>query len=85
LTAEEAASEQGASANRLPQNYVEEISRRVDCNRPLGTLYEYIFFPNKDSVDSLGPYLKYMKSDNHLKLILHLYYEGNILHKKYHL
>jgi hypothetical protein len=75
LTAEEAASEQGASANRLPKNYVEEISRRVNCNKPLGTFYEYIFFPNKDSVDSLGPYLNYMKSDTHQKLINIVPYE----------
>ena len=75
LTAEEAASEQGASANRLPEKYLEEITRRVDCNRPIGTFYEYIFFPNKDSVDSLGPYLKYMKSDDHEKLMNIVPYE----------
>lgn len=75
LTAEEAASEQGASANRLPEKYLEEITRRVDCSRPIGTFYEYIFFPNKDSVDSLGPYLKYMKSDDHEKLMNIVPYE----------
>lgn len=75
LTAEEAASEQGASSNRIPQNYVEEISRRLDCYRPEELFYEYIFFPNRDSVDSLGPFLNFMKKDHEKKMLTIIPYE----------
>lgn len=69
LTAEEAASEQGAASNRIPENYVEEINRRTECFRYAGILYEYIFFPNKDTVDSLAPYLKYISANHERKMI----------------
>lgn len=75
LTAEEAASEQGAASNRIPENYVEEINRRTECFRYAGILYEYIFFPNRDTVDSLAPYLKYISANHERKMIDIIPYE----------
>lgn len=61
LTAEEAAADQGASNDRYPPRYQDEITRRIACDRPGGIFYEYIAFPNPGTVDAFAPYLKYMR------------------------
>jgi mannosyltransferase OCH1-like enzyme len=61
LTAEEAAADQGASNDRYPPRYQDEITRRIACDRPGGIFYEYIAFPNPGTVEAFAPYLKYMK------------------------
>lgn len=58
LTAEDAAV--GASASRTPDFYTELIESATHCERIGGKFYEYIFFPSKDMVDTMGPYLDYL-------------------------
>jgi hypothetical protein len=62
LTAEEAAADQGAAVDRSPEGYVKEVTDRADCKRNGGDFYEYIFFSTPGMVDSMGPYLKFMKT-----------------------
>ena len=61
LTAEEAAADQGASKDRYPPRYEDEVTKRIACDRPGGIFYEYIAFPNPGTVEAFAPYLKYMK------------------------
>ena len=61
LTAEEAAADQGASKDRYPPRYEDEVTKRIACDRPGGMFYEYIAFPNPGTVDAFATYLKYMK------------------------
>ena len=61
LTAEEAAAEQGAANDRYPPKYHDEISNRLNCDRPGGYFYEFIAFQSPNAVDAFGPYLDWMK------------------------
>lgn len=62
LTGEERAAEQGASANRNPDTYEEEVSDNVNYKRPPELFYEYIFFDgNQQMRDEYSRYLRYMK------------------------
>ena len=61
LTGEERAADQGASSSRQPPGY-ERIEDAVQCAKRGGLFYEYIAFPNKESVDAFAPYLKYIKT-----------------------
>lgn len=60
LTAEDAAA--GAAASRTPDFYTEIVQNAVQCERLGGKFYEYIYFPSKDMVETLGPYLDYMSN-----------------------
>jgi hypothetical protein len=61
LTAEEAAAEQGASNDRYPIGYNDEVTNRLQCDRPGGYFYEFIAFNTPEAVDAFGPYLKWMR------------------------
>jgi len=61
LTAEEAAAEQGASSNRFPPGYKDDVEKMVICGRMGGVFYEYIFFPDVRMTSAFFPYLEYMK------------------------
>lgn len=58
LTAEDAAV--GASTNRTPDHYTQLIESATHCERVGGKFYEYIYFPSKDLVETMGPYLEYL-------------------------
>jgi hypothetical protein len=60
LTAEDAA--EGASSNREPEYYSKLVSDAIACERVGGKFYEYIFFPSEDMVETLGPYLRFLKN-----------------------
>lgn len=62
LTAEEAAKDQGAAEDRSPEGYNREVTDRAQCERPGGIFYEFIYFAHPQMVDSMGPYLEYMKN-----------------------
>lgn len=62
LTGEERAAEQGASVNRNPDNYEEEISDNINYKRSPELFYEYIFFDGNQTIrDEYSRYLTYMK------------------------
>lgn len=62
LTGEERAAEQGASVNRNPDTYEEEVSDNINYKRPPELFYEYIFFDgNQQMRDEYSRYLTYMK------------------------
>ena len=61
LTGEERASDQGASSDRTPPGYTEQVENLVDCARLGGVFYEFIFFPNREMVSAFEPYLEYLK------------------------
>jgi hypothetical protein len=61
LTGEERASDQGASSDRTPPGYTEQVENLVDCARLGGVFYEFIFFPNREMVSAYDPYLEYLK------------------------
>jgi hypothetical protein len=62
LTGEERATDQGASANRTPANYDEEVIDNINYKRSPELFYEYIFFDgNEEMRNGFGRYLKYMK------------------------
>ncbi len=62
LTGEERATDQGAAANRTPENYDEEVIDNINYKRPPETFYEYIYFDgNEEMRNGFGRYLKYMK------------------------
>ena len=61
LTAEEAAADQGAAEDRQPPGYINEITNRTKCDLATGAFYEYVFFPTKAMVETMRPYLNYMK------------------------
>lgn len=60
LTAEDAAV--GAATSRTPDFYTELIESATHCERKGGKFYEYIFFPSKDMVETMGPYLDYLRT-----------------------
>ena len=62
LTAEEAAKDQGAAEDRSPVGYNKEVTDRAICTRLGGDFYECVFFSSPGMVDSMGPYLDYMKN-----------------------
>jgi hypothetical protein len=62
LTGEERAAEQGASVNRNPDTYEEEVSENIKYKRQPDLFYEYIFFDgNQQMRDEYSRYLRYMK------------------------
>ena len=62
LTAEEAAADQGAANDRYPATYHDDITNRLNCDRPGGVFYEVIAFQSPNAVDAFGPYLKWMST-----------------------
>lgn len=68
LTGEDVAAESGAAANRSPQYYdslVEancECIVEAECNRIGRKVYEFVIFPTKDLVSTIGPYLEYLSN-----------------------
>lgn len=62
LTAEEAAKDQGAAEDRSPVGYNKEVTDRSDCKRLGGIFYEFVFFSHPNMVESMGPYLDFMKN-----------------------
>jgi hypothetical protein len=67
LTGDERASEQGASSNRTPNGYAEEVEENVKYDREPERFYEYIFFDGKENVrQEFDRYLKYLKATRNL-------------------
>ena len=62
LTLEEMAADQGAADNRAPRLYESIVSRRIECSKYGGYFWEYIFFENKNQLNSFQPYLRYIKT-----------------------
>jgi hypothetical protein len=68
LTGEDVAAEAGAAANRSPQYYdtlVEpncECIVEAECDRVGRKIYEFVIFPNKELVSTIGPYLQYLSN-----------------------
>lgn len=62
LTAEEAAADQGAANDRYPATYHDDITNRLNCDRPGGVFYEMIAFQSPNAVDAFRPYLKWMST-----------------------
>jgi hypothetical protein len=62
LTLEEMAADQGAADNRAPRLYESIVSRRIECSKYGGYFWEYIFFENKNQLNSFQPYLRYIRT-----------------------
>ena len=62
LTGEERANDTSGSTSREPPRYEEVISDYMDCYGRGGTFYEYVFFSSPDQVETMGPYLNYLKT-----------------------
>jgi hypothetical protein len=60
LTAEDAAV--GASASREPNHYQDLVENVKECKRVGGRFYEFVFFDSEDQVETMKPYLDYLKS-----------------------
>jgi len=67
LTGDERASEQGASSNRTPNGYAEEVEENVKYDREPERFYEYIFFDGRENVrQEFDRYLRYLKATRNL-------------------
>jgi hypothetical protein len=62
LTSEDTATQGAASSNRSPVGYDELVYKSQDCDRPGGTFYEYIFFPNERMVSTFAPYIRFIST-----------------------
>jgi hypothetical protein len=70
LTGEERAATQGAAANREPEGYTENISDKILCDgRPPEIFYEYVFFPERELVNTFDPYLTHIGSSGKMLTI----------------
>jgi len=70
LTSEEMAFEEGADKNRYPVNYTRYMTNKVVCNRYTKMpFYEYIFFDNKNQVQTLDLYLTILKKMGFINII----------------
>jgi len=68
LTGEDRAAAEGSASNRVPARYNYEISDQVVCRGRGMPFWEYVFFPKKSLVASLGVWLNFMDSRNLLHL-----------------
>lgn len=62
LTSEDTATQGAASTNRTPVGHDELMYPNQDCDRPGGTFYEYIFFPNERMVSTFAPYIRFIST-----------------------
>lgn len=68
LTGEDVAAEAGAAANRSPQYYDSLVEANcecivdAECDRIGRKIYEFVIFPTKDLVSTIGPYLEYLSN-----------------------
>lgn len=63
LTGEDRATSQGASNNRMPDGYDDEVSENIIYERPTELFYEYIFFNGNESmVEEYKKYNDYMRT-----------------------
>jgi hypothetical protein len=68
LTGEDVAAESGAAANRSPQYYDSLVEANcecivdAECDRIGRKIYEFVIFPTKDLVSTIGPYLEYLST-----------------------
>jgi hypothetical protein len=68
LTGEDVAAESGAAANRSPQYYDSLVEANcecivdAECDRIGRKIYEFVIFPTKDLVSTIGPYLEYLSA-----------------------
>jgi hypothetical protein len=62
LTLEEIATKQGAAADRVPKLYETLVENKLSC-KYAGYLWEYIFFENKNQLQSYAGYLRFIKTN----------------------
>jgi len=70
LTGEEMSKDLGADTSRYPKNYMKLVENHTICNRDKKQcLYEYIFFPDKQYVSTMKPYLTWLNKTKILNVI----------------